>query len=145
MTHKNNLSKCGCYILYICIGGRLNMGALEPINSWAASGQTYGGPGPRLLHCIEDWERFIYLYFILYSLVDSIFVLIQVNSCTKDLITVFTWQRYPFQVVCLNVISYMVGHTFLSTQFAYERRSEHRCPIFVSLPIWNLVFGFLHQ
>ena len=46
------------------------------------------------------------------------FVLLQALSKRKGFVTVTTWNRYSFQMVRLNVISYLHPNFFLATHFA---------------------------
>ena len=65
-------------------------------------------------------------------------------SWTKSLITVITWNRYSFQVICLNMFPYNMGPALFSTHFANESSFLLGCPICLFF-IQNHVLAFLHH
>ena len=72
------------------------------------------------------------------------FVHRQINSCSKSLITVITWNRYSLQVICLDMVNYICDFVLFSTHFANESSFLLGCPICLFF-IQNHVLAFLHH
>ena len=72
------------------------------------------------------------------------FVQPKINSCRKSLVTVFTRNRYSFQVICLNMVPYNSVSTLFSTHFANESFLPPGYPI-CSFSHLNHILAFLHH
>ena len=85
------------------------------------------------------------LWFLMCDLfMEFAFVLLQALSWWKGFVTVTTWNRYSFQMIRLNVISYVLCKAFLATHFANGWYCLYWRPI-CKFTIWNHLLTFLHH
>ena len=73
------------------------------------------------------------------------FVRLQALSQRKVFVTVTTWKRYSFQMVGLNVISYVMCKAFLATHFANGRCCLYWRPMSTFCSVRNHLLTFLHH
>ena len=76
--------------------------------------------------------------------VNSTLVHTERSSGTKILITEIAWNRYSFQVICLDMMPYISAMSLLSTDFANESFVLFWYPTCLCSS-WNHILASLHQ
>ena len=85
------------------------------------------------------YHKYVYDLFV-----ESSFVQLQTVSWRKSLFIEVTWNRYSFQVVGLNMISYPIPMALLATHFANWLSCLYGSSICL-FSCWNHLFTFFHH